>query len=270
MGGPPVAPGGPFAPGLAYPERKLSAMARLVRPRPFASLLNSFGVLSTLAVLAGAMLATGDGAGDEGTSGESGTADEGKDNKGTEKPEGKPEGLTMSQADLDALVERRLGKAKRKWDDEAKTYADRVKMDEAERAKAERADAEKVSAEKVKGANTRMIKAEAKSAALAAGVKADRLSRFLRNVDLDNVDVDDDGNLDEKAVADAVKAALADVPEFAATGNGNGAGKGASAEFNGNGNTRKFTKDDIAKMSVDEFEKNEKEIMAQMRAGAVK
>jgi hypothetical protein len=252
-------------------------MVRRIR-RTLADLFASLKLLGVLGALTAFLLASGDGGGGVGEGGEGGgeSKDEGsgagsgeqaKDDANDQAGSSHAE-VKMTQAELDKLIDGRLAKARKSWDDEAKQKAERAKMDEAERLKAEKADAEKAAADKVTGANKRIITAEAKLAALAAGVPKERLTRFLRNVDLDDIDVSDDGDVDEKAVAKAVKDALDDVPEFKGSANGHSGNGQSGGEHNGGGQQKKFTRDEIAKMSVEEFEKNEQAIMAQMRSEA--
>lgn len=144
------------------------------------------------------------------------------------------------QAIVDAQVTKQVGAAmakkleaeRKKWESEASEKAKREKMDEAERLKAEKADAEKAANDAVARANQRLVLADAKVAAVTAGVKGDRVDKFLRLVDLDDITVDDDGTIDTKAIAKAVKATLDDLPEFKGTTNGRTGNSGG--EFNNN------------------------------------
>jgi hypothetical protein len=206
---------------------------------------------------------TGEGAGGTG----SGTSTDGDSDSGDGKGDVK---VQMTQAELDALIGKAHGKAKTQAEREFKQWLERQQMDDAARAKAEKDDAEKAAQEHVKGANGRLVRAEAKVAALAAGVKADRVTRFLRNVDLDDVEVDDDGDVDEKAVAKAVKAALDEVPEFKGGASNGGGGGSSGGEFNGTGDKKVWTRDEISKLSPEEYEKHEEEILAQLAKGGIK
>ncbi|MCL4293886.1 MAG: DUF4355 domain-containing protein [Acidimicrobiia bacterium] len=138
------------------------------------------------------------------------------------------ETITLTQADLDALVEKRLGKARKTWEAEAATAAERAKLDDVERLKAEKADAEKAAADARAAALAVRVAATAERAALAAGVRPDRVERFMRLVDLADVDgLVDDGEPDRDAIGKLVTKALDDVPEFKTTPNGR-----SGAEFN--------------------------------------
>jgi hypothetical protein len=199
----------------------------------------------------GAAAGDGDGAGagagaaaGSGTEGEGAAAGDGSD-KGAAAGDGdQAKQVTMSQAEFDALIDKRLAKARKSWDDEAKTKADRDKLDETERLKAEKADAEKQAADRTATAHKRIARTEAKAAAIAAGVNEDRVERFLRNVDLDGDLVNDEGEPDLKAIRKAVGDALREVPEFKTPAKQGGGRSGG--EFNGGqgGNARATTIED--------------------------
>lgn len=139
------------------------------------------------------------------------------------------ETITLSQADLDALVEKRLGKARKAWEAEVNTAAERAKLDEVERLRAEKADAEKAATDARTAALGVRVAATAERAALAAGVRPERVERFMRLVDLGELDdLTVDGEPDRDAIAKLVGKALEDVPEFKATTNGR-----SGSEFNG-------------------------------------
>jgi hypothetical protein len=132
------------------------------------------------------------------------------------------------QPDIDAIVQKRLGQARKQWEKDAAAAAEKAKMTEADRLKAEKAEAEKAAEERTSAANARVIRAEAKVAAVAAGVKPDRAAKFLKLLDLDGVELDDQGDPDGKAIAAAIKSTLDDFPEFKGT-----ATKGASGGEHG-------------------------------------
>lgn len=181
--------------------------------------------LLTLAPLL-ALLNLNDGGGGEGGGGSGGDGGDpnGGDPKGGEpaaggKPDDKPkepdpkaEEKTLTQAEVDAAIAKRLNAEKTKWEQEAKERADREKMDEAERLKAEKADADKKAADAVTDANARIIRSEAKVAAVTAGAKAAQAEYVVKLADLSDVTVDDDGNPDAKAIKKAVEKVLTDVP----------------------------------------------------------
>ena len=229
-----------------------------------------------LPVVSGGAVADDDSDGEDGSGGDDSTAGAGgggasADADGAGGATGGDDGgdqVTMSQADLDALVDKRLGRARRKWQDELSEYARREGLDDVDRLKVERDDAVAAGKANADALTGRLIRTEAKAAALAAGVHPDRIGRLLRLVDLDDVDelVDDDG-VDEAAVARAVQAALADVPELAASSNGGGKAGSSGGDFTGGGSGKQWTADEVKALSDEDFEKHEAEIMAQMSAG---
>ncbi len=198
---------------------------------------------------------SGEGAAGQGEG--SGTPPEGT---GTEAPK-----LTLTQAELDAQINARLAKAQKQWQDKAEADAAAAAMTETERLKAEKDQAIKDAADKVKGANAKLVGADARVQAVAAGVKSERVALFLKNVDLSDIEVDDDGNFDEAKVKAAVQATLDLLPEF----KGSTAPAGSSGGDHTGGTGKKWTREEVGKLSAEEFAKNETEIMAQMRAGTL-
>src|SRR3712207_7746387 len=66
-------------------------------------------------------------------------------------------------------------------------------------------------------ANQRLLLAEARDAAVAAGVKPERAGRFVKLLDLGSEDLmSDDGEIDTDAVKKLVQAELKETPEFVA------------------------------------------------------
>lgn len=140
--------------------------------------------------------------------------------KGDEAADKGGDDKTLTQAEVDAIVEKRLGRAKKAWEKEQAEAAEKAKMTEAERLKAEKAEAEQAAQARTDAANARVIRAEAKAAALAAKVKPERAKAFLKILDLDDIEVDDDGEPDGDAIKAAVKATLELMPEFKGTATG--------------------------------------------------
>lgn len=168
-----------------------------------------------------------DDGGDTGETGEKGAAEKGAAENGaagekgagekTAGGGGEAETVTVTQADLDALLEKRLIKARKAWEAEAATAAERAKLDEVELLKAEKADAEKARLDAERGALAVRVETVAERAALAAGVRAERVERFMRLVDLTDLDaLVEDGKPDSAAIGTLVAKALDDVPEFKA------------------------------------------------------
>lgn len=195
------------------------------------------------ASLAGLILFTPDdgaGSGDAGDAGSSGGDDSADsdtgsqgDDAGSSDPKSDAEEPKFTQAQVAEMVAKERAKAQRAAEADAAKKAERAKLDETERLKAEKADAEKAAEARIAAANARLVAADAKSEALAAGVKPDRVPAFLRLVDTDNIAVDDDGNVDAKALKTAVADALKVVPEFKAPANTGGGQLGG--DMNGKG-----------------------------------
>jgi hypothetical protein len=199
-----------------------------------------------------------------------GKPDDGGDG-GDAGADGKPAGdgkVEMTQADLDALIEKRLGRAKSQWEKDAKTAADREKLDEVERLKAENGDKDKAIEESKRDALAARVEVAAERAALAAGVKPDRSARFLRLVDLSDLDdLTADGKPDTDAIKALVEKELAGVPEFKGTAAPPGSSGG---EHNGGGEKKTWTRSEIASLSEADFDKHEKDIRAAIAEGRVK
>lgn len=245
-------------------------MARRTRSRSALSL-----ALALPAVL-GFLALNGEGGGDGGVSGEgappAGGPPAGAD-KGTEGADDKggkgddPKMVTMSQADFDAAMNKRLERDRKATAEFLAAEAAAAKLDDAGKAQAAQKAAEDKAAATIAAANKRVVRNEAKLSAIAAGVKLDRADTFLRLVDgLDDIDVDDDGKVDGKALERAIKAAAAANPEFTA----DPPKKGANSTQHGSDAGHTFTAEEIGKMSPAEFAKNEAEIDRQVTAGLVK
>lgn len=157
------------------------------------------------------------------------TDDDGDDGKG----EGADKRtVTMTQAELDALIGREKGRATKKFADydDLKAERDRLKTEEDARKAAELTETERLQAQKdeadrkvteateardkaLTAANSRVIKAEFKLLAKEAGIRGDALDDAFKLADISNVKVDDDGNVD--GVADVIAALKAAKPYLA-------------------------------------------------------
>lgn len=143
---------------------------------------------------------------------------------------------TFSQADLDRIIQERLDRQKATLENEAKTAAERAKLDETERLKAENGDAvaAKDAAEQKAAAAERKLAVVLEAA--KANVPGDRLERFVKLVDADEADP-----------TKAVKATLTEFPEFAAKVQATG------GEFQKGGQS--VTKEQFAQMTYPEKKK---------------
>lgn len=168
---------------------------------------------------------TGDGDGDP-----AGDGPGGEDGADTD-----PAGDTFTQDQLDEIIGKRLAREKAKWEKDAKEAAAREQMDETERLKAEKADAEQAASQAREKANQRAVNAEARVSAIAAGVPKDQIGYVLKLADLTDIDVDDDGDPDTKAIDKAIAKVLADIPALKGTAQGSRSG----GDLNGGGDTPK-------------------------------
>jgi hypothetical protein len=170
----------------------------------------------------------GDGGGAPGDSGAGGDAGSGDTTADDSATDTKVEFTPEQQRHLAKLITEERAKAKRNAEAAAKKAIDeaaaRAKMDETERLKAEKADAEKAAQAATEAANRRLVRSEAKVLAVAEGVDASKADRFVKVLadELDGVEVDDDGEVDAKALKKVISATLKDFPEFKATSNGAG------------------------------------------------
>lgn len=122
---------------------------------------------------------------------------------------------TRSQDDINKIVESRLARAKKKWEEETAEQVKRSKMDSEERLKLELAEMEKKASDIRVEANRKLMIAELKAQAMAAGVRPDRLDFVARLVDIDSLDTGDE--IDTDALKKAVEALLKEFPELSGT-----------------------------------------------------
>lgn len=140
---------------------------------------------------------------------------------------------TFTQADVDRIIAERLKRQEAQLQAEAKTAAERAKLEEGERLRLEKADLETKVAEVTARAEAAEQRAEVILAAVKANVPAERLERFVKLTEVGDAGVEA-----------AVKATITDFPEFVAKP------KGTGAEFNGKGDP--ITKEAFEAMSYAE------------------
>lgn len=160
-----------------------------------------------------------------------------------------PAKVEMTQEQIDAMIAKRIGQARKGWEKDLGDYAEAQGQTEAERLTAERDAARRQAEEAVATANQRLVAAEAQTVALDAGANPKRVAALLRLTDLGDVDVSDSGEVDAAALKAAVTKALAEYPEFKADAQ-HGAQQGSSGgDMNGHGGQRKATtiEDAVAK-----------------------
>lgn len=170
---------------------------------------------------------------------------------------------TFTQAELDAIVARAKRQAEKKTREELEAEAQRAAMTENERLKAEREEADRQAAEAKAERDRILVEAEAKVAALAAGIPQARLEKALRLLDLSHVEVED-GSIDAKAIAGAVEALKREIPELFASGTPPRSG----GDFQkGEGGKRTWTAAEVKAMAPTEYAKHRDDIMAAISEG---
>ncbi len=191
------------------------------------------------------------------------------DPKGAPDPEPNDEAkpVTMTQAELDALINKAHGKGASAAEKKVKDYLEAQNLSEADRIKVEKDAATNEAATARAEALQARVEVAAERSALAAKVDPARVDRFMRLVDLNLDDVTADGKPDTDAIKVAVAKTLADFPEF--TGATSGPGASGPGDFGPTG-SKQWTREEIAALKPEEFAKHEAEISAQVKAGTVK
>ena len=169
------------------------------------------------------------GDGDPDAGGNDGGQDTGNGGQGHAGSTPTDGGKTFTQEELDRLIQQRLQRERRKWEQQLEEERRKAAMTEAERLKVEKEEAERRAKEAQAAANRRIIEAEAKVQAVALGIKPERVAYALRLADLSGVEVDDNGNPDTDAIKAALEAVLKDLPEL----KGAAAPAKSGADFNG-------------------------------------
>ena len=179
--------------------------------------------------------------------------------------------VDLTQKQLDDIVAKRLAEAEKKH---AKALADlqaTAGKSELEAAQIKAQQAEAAKTEVTKTSASRIAATEAKLAAHLAGARPDRLDAILKQADLTDA-VSDTGDVDETKVKAAIDAVLVAYPEWK--------GEipappppGASGVPMGGGTPTtptSFTREQIAKMTPEEYSKNREAIHKAMAEGRVK
>jgi len=155
--------------------------------------------------------------------------DSGQATAGQDAP--KSDVKTITQEELDRIIQQRLQRERKKWEQQIEEERRKAAMTEAERLKAEKEEAERKAQEAQVAAHRRIVQAEAKAQALAMGVRPERIEYALRLADLSEVDVGDDGEPDVAAIKAALEKVLNDLPEL----RGATAPAKSGSEFQGGG-----------------------------------
>jgi hypothetical protein len=138
--------------------------------------------------------------------------------------------LSMTQAELDAIITKRLSREQKAWETKLEEEKKKASMTEAEKLKAEKEEADKKAKDIQTAANIRIARTEFKIAAQAAGVPVDRLDAAVKLADLSDLTPDEKtGEIPRKVLDDAVKATLKINPFLQGTeGKGSGVGGGTN------------------------------------------
>jgi len=146
-----------------------------------------------------------------------------------------PEKQPTPDSNAEGYYKRQLEKAQKELDGYKKADEDARKaaMTEAERLKAEKDAADLKAADAVTKANQRIIRAEAKVQASAAGIKAERLDYALRMLDLTDVEIGEDGEPDSKSLAGKIGKLLNGMPELGGSTQAASGGPGPGGGFGG-------------------------------------
>lgn len=166
--------------------------------------------------------------------------------------------LTLTQAQLDALIEKRIRRSRASWEKEYQEKAERESMSEAERLKAELEDERKRAQSIQAEASRSLARAAALRMAVSQGIDANKAERALRLVDLDQA-IDDNGAPDEDVIKAELTKLLDDFPELKANASAS-VSRGGSEHAPGN--RKPLTKEDVAKMPASELQERWSEVEA--------
>lgn len=141
---------------------------------------------------------------------------------------------TFTQDDIDSAISKRLTRERAKWEKEYTEKLEQEKakanMPELDRLKTEKTELETKLKAAADAVNTRLIKAEVKAQAAALGIKPERIPYLLKLADLSSIPIQEDGEVNAKAVKAELEKVLKAIPEFTA-----GGGSKVGADFTGNG-----------------------------------
>jgi len=175
--------------------------------------------------------------------------------------------LTMTQAELDAIVKREKAKQEKATKAEAEEAARVAALSETDRLKAEKVAADAKTTAAIETGKAALVRADAKLAAVVAGASIEKAPLVLRLADLSDIDVTDDVP-DAVAIKAAIEKVKAEVPElFVAAGTERSGG-----DFQGGSSSKKiWTRAEIAALSgTPEFEKYKDDINRAVSEGRIK
>lgn len=177
-----------------------------------------------------------------------------------EKSAEKPSVLPRPESNEEGYYKRQFDKAQRELEKYQQSEEERKQAiaSALEQVRAEKEAVEKQVAAARAEANGRVLNAEAKVQALAAGVRPERLEYALRLAELSGVPVSETGEPDGEALRKAIDAVVQDFPEISG---GLGPTRGGS-DFSGTAAERALSDETIRKMSTDELRRRMPEIEA--------
>ena len=185
-------------------------------------------------------------------------------------PEPKP-GKSFSQEQLDEIITKRLVREQKKWQDQIDEDKRKAELTEAEKLKEGKAEAEAKVKTITAAANKRLVQAEAKVAASALGVKAEKIPYLLKLANLTDVTVDEDGTVDAAFLKTELENILKDLPELkGSTQNPNPVGGASNPAGGGNPGQKLYTKVELEKMSSEEINAHWTDIQEQMSKGLIR
>lgn len=227
------------------------------------SIMNGRGFQPMLEADKGGGGSSGSEGGDEGDKDKGGTGGQEGDEGGDEGKD-KDDPITFDerqQKEIDRIINQRIAKERKNAAKAQQDALDREKMTADQKAENDRIVAEKKAADREAKANERMVNLEVKDVARELGVPAKKVDRFMKLVDREGIDIDDDGNVSKSDVEAAVKSILADFPEFKASEHTKGPGGG----YDGSKNTAKYSKTQIEAMTTKEIADNWDDVQTSMK-----
>ncbi|HLR86229.1 MAG TPA: hypothetical protein VK059_14840 [Nocardioidaceae bacterium] len=164
----------------------------------------------------------------------------------------KAEGQQKVNRDL----ERKLKDARSKADRLDEVEAELAKLQGKEQEYAEQQKAREAEQAALSKANERIVRSEIKAA--AKGSLADPADAY-RFLDVDQFDVDDDGNVDESAIAKAIQDLVTERPYLAAQGGKRFQGSADGGAREGSSKPSQLSRDDLSRMTPEEIDKAHRE-----------
>ena len=183
--------------------------------------------------------------------------------EGAPAPEVTAPEVTMTQADLDALIAKRLDRERKKWDTDAQAASERAKLDEVDRLDLAIDGADEVDPQKnlIKGGGGAHVRERIVAAAAKEMIVIVDDKKLVSDLD----ELTEDGKPNQAALTKLIGDTLADVPEF----RGQTAAGASGAEFGGDPAKKVWTRAEIAKLSADDYAKHETEILAQLQGPGI-